>query len=315
MRWIVPVVLAASDALATLAAGAFAVAWRAGVAPQALSWDAFAPVRNYASLAPSVGLLLLARGAFGLYPGYGLNAAEELRRQTWSSALVVAAFATLAVAFRFGQDYSRFVLAAVSVWVVLGLPILRTGMKHLLAKAPWYGIPMFVLGASERTNELAALLEAGPVLGIRPVLVGTDVSKVRAGSAKHVLIVSEGLAGRRLTEVLDALTPRFPNVWLVPDLLDVTSAWVTAHDLRGHLALKLRNNLLEPDKRLLKRLSEVCVLVLAGPLALLALGVIAILVRLDSRGPVFFVHKRIGKGGGAFGLVKFGRCTRIPMHD
>lgn len=45
----------------------------------------------------------------------------------------------------------------------------------------------------------------------------------------------------------------------------------------------------------------VAALVLAAPL----IGVLALLIRLDSRGPVFFVQERMGRGGRHFRLVKF----------
>jgi lipopolysaccharide/colanic/teichoic acid biosynthesis glycosyltransferase len=35
------------------------------------------------------------------------------------------------------------------------------------------------------------------------------------------------------------------------------------------------------------------------------LAIIAAAIRLDSAGPIFFVHKRVGRGGRPFGLVKF----------
>jgi lipopolysaccharide/colanic/teichoic acid biosynthesis glycosyltransferase len=40
-------------------------------------------------------------------------------------------------------------------------------------------------------------------------------------------------------------------------------------------------------------------------------GLIAVLVRLDSPGPVFFVHERVGLGGRRFGLLKF----RTMSHE
>ncbi len=47
----------------------------------------------------------------------------------------------------------------------------------------------------------------------------------------------------------------------------------------------------------------------ASSLALAALaipiGVVAALIKRDSRGPVFFVQPRVGRGGGLFGLYKF----------
>ena len=55
----------------------------------------------------------------------------------------------------------------------------------------------------------------------------------------------------------------------------------------------------------LKRCFDVGTCLLAAPL-LLPLGIaIALAIRLDSSGPVFFVQRRAGKGGRVFNLIKF----------
>lgn len=54
-----------------------------------------------------------------------------------------------------------------------------------------------------------------------------------------------------------------------------------------------------------KRLMDVILSVLAAPFAGLLTLLIIILIRLDSPGPIFFVQKRIGKGGGTFNIYKF----------
>lgn len=43
--------------------------------------------------------------------------------------------------------------------------------------------------------------------------------------------------------------------------------------------------------------------------------IVAIAIKLDSRGPVFFVQKRIGKGGKLFRCVKFRTMTTDANHD
>lgn len=49
-------------------------------------------------------------------------------------------------------------------------------------------------------------------------------------------------------------------------------------------------------------------LIVCAPL----LALIAIAIKLDSRGPVFFVQERVGKHARAFNLIKF--CTMHPTH-
>ncbi len=297
--------MALVDAITTAAAGVVAVGVRIALGSDGLSFGAFVPVRTYATLLPALALLLLVRFAFGLYPGYGLTAPDELRRQTWSSTFVVAAFAVLGLVFRFSADYSRTVLGLVALWVFVGLPLVRAGLKQLMANSPRYGLPVLVLGESPRALTLVELLRATPTLGIRPRPVGQTLPAASHPPSTRILIVPEGLAGQSLAQLLDDLASKFTNVWLVPDLLDISSAWVTVQDLQGHLTLRLRNNLAEPVNRWLKRTTEWIILLLASPFAVVALGLIAAAIRLDSPGDVFYTQTRIGRHGRPFRILKF----------
>ncbi len=56
---------------------------------------------------------------------------------------------------------------------------------------------------------------------------------------------------------------------------------------------------------IVKRVFDICLVLLLLPLVLLVMGGIALLIKLDSRGPIFFHHIRIGKNGKAFKCYKF----------
>jgi len=71
------------------------------------------------------------------------------------------------------------------------------------------------------------------------------------------------------------------------------------------LGLEVCQQTLLPHKRHLKRTLDCALVLLAAPLALPVCALIAILVKLDSRGPVFFSHTRIGRGGQTFTAWKF----------
>lgn len=61
---------------------------------------------------------------------------------------------------------------------------------------------------------------------------------------------------------------------------------------------------LRPVSRL-KRAMDVALVLLAVPVLLPLFLLVALAVRLDSPGPVFFVQTRVGQGGRRFGMVKF----------
>ena len=76
---------------------------------------------------------------------------------------------------------------------------------------------------------------------------------------------------------------------------------VLAHE---GVLLKLHNSIANPWSRVAKRAFDLLVTGL-GTIALLPLfAVLALLIRRDG-GPAWYVHERIGKGGAAFGCLKF----------
>jgi Undecaprenyl-phosphate galactose phosphotransferase WbaP len=302
----VPLLLAVVDVLTVLVATAAALFVRAGDLPLTLGLEPFSPVRDYFSLWPAVLVLLAMRAAFSLYPGYGLNPAEELRRQTVSTLLVVATFGIGGTLFRFSQDYSRLVLTLVALGMLLLLPLARALTKRLLARTGLYGETTWVLGRSKRADDLVAVIERRRDLGLRIIGIGLDPPRARVGNGiKHCIVIPDDVREVSLPELLDELNSRFRRVWLVPNLLDVASVWVTPRDLDGHLALELRNNLLEPINGLVKRAIELLILVLVSAIVIPLVLVLAAGVAIESPGPVLFRQQRVGRNGRGFEILKF----------
>ena len=61
----------------------------------------------------------------------------------------------------------------------------------------------------------------------------------------------------------------------------------------------------KPYYRTSKRFFEIILCLLLLPVLICVGAVIALLIRLDSPGPIFFVQERVGKGGRLFKMVKF----------
>ncbi|HOR26538.1 MAG TPA: sugar transferase [Candidatus Sumerlaeota bacterium] len=93
------------------------------------------------------------------------------------------------------------------------------------------------------------------------------------------------------------------------DLLQVITDRVKIDEIGDFPVILLREGRLTPAGALLKRAMD---LVLTVPLFILSLplmAVIAICIKLDSRGPVLFVHDRVGQDGRIFKLIKFRTMT------
>ncbi len=92
---------------------------------------------------------------------------------------------------------------------------------------------------------------------------------------------------------------------MVPDLLEVLTSRVRVRELEGTPFLRVKSVPFTPWGRILKRAFDITlsslVLLLLSPLWLL----IAILIRLGSRGPILFRQRRIGLDGREFTMLKF----------
>jgi lipopolysaccharide/colanic/teichoic acid biosynthesis glycosyltransferase/bifunctional N-acetylglucosamine-1-phosphate-uridyltransferase/glucosamine-1-phosphate-acetyltransferase GlmU-like protein len=134
---------------------------------------------------------------------------------------------------------------------------------------------------------------------VRESVVGRG-SRVGADAAVHACLLGQASRvkrGEALTGVMRAdgdLAFEFDRVPVVADPRRPAS---------------LRSRLYQGQKRVLDLLLATLGLVVAAPLLLL----VALAVRLDSPGPVFYLQRRCGRGGREFWLVKF-RTMRVSAE-
>lgn len=84
--------------------------------------------------------------------------------------------------------------------------------------------------------------------------------------------------------------------------------------LGGRTTLQVATGRLGITDRTLKRMLDLALTIAAMPVLAPIMAVIAIAVKLDSPGPVFFVQKRIGQGNRMFNMYKF-RSMRVELLD
>ncbi|HYG59241.1 MAG TPA: undecaprenyl-phosphate galactose phosphotransferase WbaP [Symbiobacteriaceae bacterium] len=269
-------------------------------------------------LLPALFLFILGFLYAGLYPGYGLGPVEELRRANRTTALVSLLLLASTFLFRSGQEISRVVIIIGWVLALFAVPLVRAALRALFAGRSWWGQPVLILGAAKTADVVIRRLKGNPGLGLRPVCcLDDDPAKVgrsfrgvpvagplslapdlaKAHGIQTAIIAMPGLRRERLTQVVEEYGAVFPQVIVVPDLLGLTSLWVTARDIQGVLGLQLQQNLLSTWSRFLKRTLDLAVavpaLVIAGPVILL----LGWLVKLNSPGPAFYSQEREGLDG------------------
>jgi Undecaprenyl-phosphate galactose phosphotransferase WbaP len=109
----------------------------------------------------------------------------------------------------------------------------------------------------------------------------------------------------QLASMVRVASESFHQVLIIPNLSGITNSAVTAKDLTGVLAVEIKHNLLDPWAQRLKRVLDLFGAVVGGLLISPLLLTIAVLIKLDSPGPVFYGHRRLGAKGKHFHCWKF----------
>ena len=121
----------------------------------------------------------------------------------------------------------------------------------------------------------------------------------------RVVVAFSDLENERLLELVRDAKALGVKVSIKPRILDVVGSAVVFDEVHGSVFLGVRRFGLTAGQRRVKRAIDI-----AGSLALLlllapVLGLFALLIKLDSRGPVIFHQVRVGRDGRRFRIFKF----------
>ncbi len=146
-----------------------------------------------------------------------------------------------------------------------------------------------LLGKLRRLGELKDLKEILVKRNIEEVIICTDVHQ-----SKEMLlpIISEC---SKLNVTLN----------VVPGLYDYLVGNVKMSNVLDAPLVKIKPHIIAPWEMVVKRTMDVTFSLLAIILLLPVYIIIAILIKLDSKGPIFYMQERIGKGGKPFKIIKF----------
>jgi Undecaprenyl-phosphate glucose phosphotransferase len=154
----------------------------------------------------------------------------------------------------------------------------------------------------------------GDHLGYRGLpLLGTldDAAEICGReSVDHLYVALPPEQHMRMLDLLDSTSREIVDVKVVPDLLQVIALRARLEDLDGVPVININDVPLQGFNTLAKRLIDIVISASVLLFLSIPLGVIALLVRFTSQGPVFFRQERMGLDGKPFSIVKF-----RSMHD
>jgi Undecaprenyl-phosphate galactose phosphotransferase WbaP len=180
-----------------------------------------------------------------------------------------------------------------------------------------------MLGTGKLAERTAAHLLDHPGVGLHPVAAfghgGTwslarlpVVGRLELGwhyvyenNVRHAIVTEDAAKELGFDEVLRRADRQLRFVQFLPDLGGLPSNSVVATPLGATLALEVRNQLASGTNRAWKRAMDLTVAVLLLLVLGLPLLLIALLIRLDSKGPALYLSPRVGRYGKTFRCAKF----------
>jgi Undecaprenyl-phosphate galactose phosphotransferase WbaP len=274
-------------------------------------------IHRYFALWPALGFFFAVFAYSNLYPGIIHNAVAELRRLAFGLTIGFLMEAGITLVTRSAGGCPRAVLLLWWLAAVVVTPILRSVVREFVCRRPWWGIPVAVFYTGEESTEIIRELELHPEIGLRPVVILSSpdagrlghrlpvldlqfASVVRACGVERAMIALPDAGSGKLLEDLERFESIFPRLMLLHSATALYSLTVDARQFGCCLAFEVRRDLLLPLPRLAKRFLDLLIVGLTLPVVGLAVLLLGVLVRLESPGPIFYGHRRVGRAYSTF---------------
>ncbi|HUI31702.1 MAG TPA: sugar transferase, partial [Candidatus Acidoferrales bacterium] len=283
---------------------------------------------------PIITLSLLTMFVFWFWGLYRYSRLHS-RLDEFLTVVKASSFAVLLLFFAIFFDdittgqVAHFRLMVVAYWTLvvfcagIGRVLLRTFQRNLIIRG--YGLHnALIVGAGRRALDVYNLSMRYKALGYKPVgFVSTGefvpdglpapiistldnlTIAIRNSNIQEVIVALEESEREQLYRIMSEVNGENISIKIVPDLHDAVSGQVKVGQLYGFPFIEIMPQLMQPWEEATKRTIDVLfsflVLALGSPLWVL----VALAIRLESKGTVIYKQDRVGQEGRSFTLYKF----------
>ncbi len=121
---------------------------------------------------------------------------------------------------------------------------------------------------------------------------------------EEIIIAIESSEHNLLSEILTLLENRTHTVWGIPDLFDILSNQAKNNAILSNPLIKISNGLMPVWQENFKRLLDVFVSLVSIIFFFPVFLILALLIKLGSKGPILYKQERVGKFGKPFMIYK-----------
>ncbi|MCL5958313.1 MAG: undecaprenyl-phosphate glucose phosphotransferase [Chloroflexi bacterium] len=336
LQFLLVILLLVLDAL--MVTGAFIAAYSLLQSTDIVGSVSLPPVQTYSAIIAIITLTLLV--VFYFYGLYHLKRGISRIDEFYKISSAVSLGTVLAVAinsFLLADSfvYPRQMLIFGWLLSLVSITVARMSYRSLVAGLRKRGLgqaKILIVGAGHTGNTILQQVNRSPDLGYQVVgflddeVMETSTRTPVLGKVDHlprviqqygveeVIIAISGASHQKILDIVALCQDEAVNIKVYPDAFQIiTKNEVSIGDLNGLPLVSIRDTALQGWHRIVKRLVDVVfsiiALILLSPLLLF----IALLVKLDSPGPAFYVQERVGLDGKPIRILKF-RSMRVDAE-
>ena len=243
----------------------------------------------------------------------------ETMQRTFYAVLYSEIFCIIALyVFKSSNYLSRSYIVIFFMISFLSLYLFRQLLVKTCNRLNILKTPVIFVGNGKATKDIIYFTNHNNCFGIKVADIIEEIedinqlrkniiSKIEQLKVKTIIIAIPNLEKDKLLDLVEDVQPLVRNLMFIPNTIGVPVYNIEIKKIyqSNMILLGIKNNLAKKTNRRIKRMFDLIIGSIIFIVILPILLIIAILIKLDSKGPVFFNAKRIGKNGKLFKCYKF----------
>ena len=243
----------------------------------------------------------------------------ETMQRTFYAVLYSEIFCIIALyVFKSSNYLSRSYIVIFFVISFLSLYLFRQLLVKTCNRLNILKTPVIFVGNGKATEDIIYFTNHNNCFGIKVADIVEEIedisqlrkniiTKIEQLKVKTIIIAIPNLEKDKLLDLVEDVQPLVRNLMFIPNTIGVPVYNIEIKKIyqSNMILLGIKNNLAKKTNRRIKRMFDLIIGSIIFIVILPILLIIAILIKLDSKGPVFFNAKRIGKNGKLFKCYKF----------
>ena len=181
--------------------------------------------------------------------------------------------------------------------LIIGANELGRQVAETIRQHAWTGLELWGYVDDPQNGDFDRLTLLGSLSEICDV--------IKTHNIEEVVIALQHQTYQKINQIVVSLQALPVQILIVPDYFSLALYRATVGDFGGLPLISLRTPALTGYQRLLKRAFDILVASLSLLSVLPIMVVVAIVIKLDSHGPILFKQQRVGENGRLFTMYKF----------